>query len=317
MKKLIPVLALAVAIVVASVAAIVVFNKKEAVARADAERAASEEETAAREVKRAQAERDTELARTEAEKAKESAEKLKQQNIAAEKEKARLEGLNLAEKKAIAAEERAKADAEAKAAADVKAAKDLEYKAAKENADAARAKEAAAADERAAAVARKAAAEAETLKLRTSMNQLEAERARYAELTAELLDMKRDLEERERALIPDRTAADLVWLGYDENGNETNALSIARKPAPENDPLNPPESRALAKAERLRRENAAEKKAAARDGIVSAMEAMIRTAYREDRIVDARHYVKTLKTIYPDWELKPEATEDGKEEEKK
>ena len=219
----------------------------------------------------------------------------------------KLENEGLAEKRALAADERAKADAEAKKAADLKAAKEIELKAAKEVADGERAKAQASADELARVEATKAIREAETLKLKVSMAELAAEKQRYEELNAELLDYQKELDERERALRPEKTIADLSWLPDEDTDVDESGKAHPRKKEPklpENDPTLPKETRALAKADRIRAQadGIIEKDARAR--AVAPIEKLYVAAVKEGRTVDAEYYRTVLKSMYPDWEYK-------------
>ncbi|MBO4708895.1 MAG: hypothetical protein J5727_03835, partial [Kiritimatiellae bacterium] len=242
-----------------------------------------------------------------AEEAKAEKEKAALAAAKAENEKLKLENEGLAEKRALAADERAKADAEAKKAADLKAAKELELKAAKEVADGERAKAQASADELAKAEATKAIREAETLKLKVSMAELAAEKQRYEELNAELLEYQKELDERERALRPEKTIADLSWLPdedteVDENGRAHPKKKV--KPLPENDATLPKETRALAKADRMRAQADDILKNDARTRAIAPLEKLYVAAVKEGRTVDAEYYRTVLKSMYPDWEYK-------------
>ena len=221
--KIVAIVAVCVAVIAAGISGVVISMQRADAARAAADKAASEETIASKRAREAELERATAAANAREAEAKEKSAATALAAAEAENEKLKLENENLAEKKAIAADERATAEAEAKKAADLKAAKDAELKTAKENADAERAKAQAAADELARAEATRAIREAETLKLKVSMAELAEERQRYEALNAELLDYQKELDERERALRPEKTIADLSWLPdedteIDENG---------------------------------------------------------------------------------------------------
>ena len=311
MKNAVAIVAICVAVIVASVAGIVISMQRSAAARAAADKAASEETIATKNARAAELERATAAQNAREEEAKAAKEKAALAAAEAENEKLRLENENLAEKRAIAADERAKADADAKKAADLKAAKELELKAAKEQADGERAKEQAAADELARAEATKAIREAETLKLKVSMAELAAEKQRYEELNAELLEYQKELDERERALRPEKTIADLSWLpdedtDVDENGKAHPKKKV--KPLPENDATLPRESRALAKADRVRTQADEILKNDSRARAVAPLEKLYVAAVKEGRTVDAEYYRLVLKSMYPDWEYKSPST---------
>ena len=315
--KIVAIVAVCVAVVAACVSGVVISMQRADAARAAADKAASEETIASKRAREAELERATAAANAREAEAKEKSAATALAAAEAENEKLKLENENLAEKKAIAADERAKADADAKRAADIKAAKELEHKTAKENADAERAKAQAAADELARAEATRAIREAETLKLKVSMAELEVAKQQYAELNAELLEYQKELDERERALRPEKTIADLSWLPDEDTEIDENGRARPRKKVkmlPENDPTLPKETRSLAKAERIRGEADGILAKDSRDRTVSPIEKLYVAAVKEGRTVDAAYYRAVLKSMYPDWEYVP--PEEAKEEKK-
>jgi flagellar biosynthesis GTPase FlhF len=310
--KNVSIIAICVAVIVAGISGVVISMQRADAARAAADKAASEETIATKKAREAELERATAAQNAREAEAKAESEKAALAAAEAENEKLKLENQNLAEKRALAAEERAKADAEAKKAADLKAAKDAELKTAKENADAERAKEAAAADELARAEATKAIREAETLKLKVSMAELAAEKQRYEELTAELLEYQKELDERERALRPEKTIADVSWLPDEDIDIDENGRPRPRKKEPklpENDPMLPKETRELAKANRIRAQADDILAETSRTRVVAPIEKLYVAALKEGRIVDAEYYRAVLKSMYPDWEYKGENNE--------
>ena len=307
--KIVAIVAVCVAVVAAGVSGVVISMQRADAARAAADKAASEETIASKRAREAELERATAAANAREAEAKEKSAAAALAAAEAENEKLKLANQNLAEKKAIAADERAKADADAKRAADIKAAKELEHKTAKENADAERAKAQAAADELARAEATRAIREAETLKLKVSMAELEVAKQQYAELNAELLEYQKELDERERSLRPEKTIADLSWLPDEDTEVDENGRARPRKKVkmlPENDPSLPKETRSLAKAERIRGEADGILAKDSRDRIVSPIEKLYVAAVKEGRTVDAAYYRAALKSMYPDWEYKGE-----------
>ena len=316
--KIVAIVAICIAVVAAGISGVVISMQRADAERAAADRAASEETIATKRTKEAELERATAAQNARAEEAKAEKEKAALAAAEAENEKLKLEKENLLEKKAIAADERAKADAEAQKAADLKAAKELEHKTAKENADAERAKAQVAADELARAEVTRAIREAETLKLKYSINELQAEKRRYEELNAELLDYQKELDERERALRPEKTIADLSWLPDEDTEIDENGRARPRKKVkmlPENDPSLPKETRELAKAERVRSQADDILKEDARARVVAPIEKLYVAARKEGRTVDAEYYRQVLKSMYPDWEYRA-PTEEVKEEKK-
>jgi hypothetical protein len=312
--KIVSIIAICVAVIVAGVSGVVISMQRADAARAAADKAASEETIASKRAREAELERASAAQNARAAEAKAESEKAALAAAEAENEKLKLENENLASRKAIAADERATAEAEAKKAADLKAAKDAELKTAKENADAERAKEQAAADELARAEATRAMREAETLKLKVSMAELAAEKQRYEELSAELLEYQKELDERERTLRPEKTIADLTWLPDEDTEIDENGRARPRKKEPklpENDPTLPKETRELAKANRIRAQvdGILEKEARAR--AVAPLEKLYTAALRDGRVVDAEYFRVVLKSMYPDWEYKLPSTSEA------
>jgi len=305
--KVVSIIAICVAVIVAGVSGVVISMQRADAARAAADKAASEETIASKRAREAEIERATAAQNARTAEAKAASEKAALAAAKEENERLKSESANLAAKKAIAADERAKADADAKKAADLKAARDAELKTAKENADAERAKAQAAADELARAEATKAIREAETLKLKVSMAELAAEKQRYEELNAELLEYQKELDERERALRPEKTIADLSWLPDEDTEVDENGKARPRKKAPklpENDLTLPKETRALAKANRIRAQADGILEKDSRARAVAPIEKLYVAAVKEGRTVDAEYYRTVLKSMYPDWEYK-------------
>ena len=315
--KIVAIVAVCVAVIAAGISGVVISMQRADAARAAADKAASEETIASKRAREAELERATAVANAREAEAKEKSAAEAARKAAEEEKSQRIEAENLAAKRKIAADERAKAEAAAQEAADLKATKELELKVAKEKADAERAKAQAAADELARAEATRAIREAETLKLKVSMAELAEERQRYEALNAELLDYQKELDERERALRPEKTIADLSWLPDEDTEIDENGRARPRKKEPklpENDPTLPKETRTLAKAERIRGEADGILAKDSRDRVVSPIEKLYVAAVKEGRTVDAAYYRAVLKSMYPDWEYVP--PEEAKEEKK-
>ncbi|MBO4448135.1 MAG: hypothetical protein J5807_01490, partial [Kiritimatiellae bacterium] len=132
---------------------------------------------------------------------------------------------------------------------------------------------------------------------------LELRKIDFETFERQLMDYKRELDEREMALHPDRTSADLVWVEEREADviGATNTVKRLKKVPPEEDMSIPRESRALARAERLNAADFAERVAAASNEVVTVLERLFETALREDRVVDAAYYRKAIKMYYPNW----------------
>lgn len=308
------IISISVAVVVAAVAAIVVSGNRATTARAQAAKAESREATAASEAKKAKAEEATETARASAaahasEKAQADAKKAE-----ADKEKARLEAEKAAADEAVAKAEAQKARDEANAAADLRAAAKAEKDKAQAAAEAVRvAAEAEVAKSN--AVAQAEAARLATEKLRSDATIAEAKLLELRKIdfeTAErdLLELQQDLAERERALTPDKTAADLVWVGEREAdviGGDTNAVRRLKKAkiAPEDDPSLPESSRELARIERELREDLAVGESSASNKVLKSLTRLYRDARNDGRVLDAEFYRTSIKHYYPNWEYRP------------
>ena len=307
-QKTITIVAVSLAVVVAAVAAIVVSANRADEAKAYAEAEAARADQAAADAKTERAQADAEIAKRQA--AEKNAEAKASERAAAE------------------ANERSKT-AEQAAAADNKAVAEANARAARANADAALAiRDAAKLTNETARVAReqaKAFAVAEQAKADAEAAKLAAEKLKadkiiaeakaqelrkidYETLERDLLEWKLDLEERERALRPEKTIANLSWAGgmedtvIDEKGNLKKQVKTAYDP--EKDMDLPEQSRRLAKAERLVREAQDAKASAARSAVVRSMEKLYVAALREGRVIDADFYRKSILVMYPDWKFK-------------
>ena len=319
--KVVSIVAVCLAIIAAAVGGVMVTSNRAAEARAKVAKAESDEARAASEAKKARAEESAEASRAAAAESEAEAALQNRKAKEAERETERL-ALQRAKEEAAKSEADAKAaKARASEAADLRAVEKAKSDAEKASAESVRAV--------AEAEARKAEAEAQAAadilaaeKLRSDAiiaeaTALELRKINFEAIERDLIEYRQELDERERALHPDKTAADLTWVGErdaDVIGGETNRVRRVVKVLPEDDMELPRESRALAKAERLAAESDAQHEAEMRAGLVSTLERLYVEALREDRVVDAAYYKKSLKSFYPDWELKP--AEEGKEEEK-
>ncbi len=309
-------IALAVALVVAGVCGVVVFNKREAVARAEAAKAesrASAEKFAAR---KAQSDENAEAQRAAAAKERRMAAEADAAKARAEADLQR-EAARKAEADAtIQKELRAKADAEAarmeaereskKQEADIVRA-DADRKRYEANMEIARAMEA----DR---LAKKKCAEADALANQVKL--FEYAKLDLQRVAEELNERLAAVEEREAALRPEKTISDFVSkedMVFDSNGVARVVQKLPR--LPENDKSIPVESRELAKATRLLSEARAEREKAARSEFVKRMERLYEEAVKADRVVDAQYYGRVIRSCYPDWKFGE--TQRNKEKEKK
>jgi hypothetical protein len=302
--KLVSVLAICAAVIVGGLSGVIIMNKREAVARANLARAESEEARAASEAKKARSDESAALANAaEAE----SSAKASAENRAAKEAAREAEKLALARAK----EERAKSEADAEAARE-RAREASENRAAEKlSADAAIAKAEEAKAVLDAEAARAAAAtadrDAENARLEAKKSEEELLRLRQIDFVAiarDLDEYRKELDEREAALRPEKTAADLAWVGEREAdviGGESNRVRRVAKPLPENDMDLPRETRMLARAERLKREEDVLRNSVSSNIVVSVLERLYLQAVREDRVVDAQYYLKNIKMHYPNW----------------
>ena len=312
--KVISIVAICAAVVAAAVAGVVVMNDRAAIARANAARAESEEAAAASEAKKSRAEEAAALASAAA--AENSAKAASENRKAkeAELETERLAGARAKEEAAKAASDAEAAKARAREAADLRAAERAKSDAAKAAADSARdVAQAEAAKAQAEAEAAAAALERERLASEKTIAEARLYELRQVDLDSlerELAEWQRDLNEREEALRPEKTAADLTWVGEREAdviGGESNRVRRVAKPLPENDPDVPRESRMLSRAERLKREEDAARANTSSNAVVSTLERLYLRAVREDRVVDAEYYLKGIRMYYPNWRYSPPA----------
>ena len=304
--KLFAVISVSLAVVAGAVAYVMNGMSREAEARLLAEKAASEE---------AKAEAKRKTAKAEAEKAE------------AEKKAAELEK--------EAAELKLRADAESRKAKEAAAkAADAEKESAKLKAEAAAKLAKAAEDEK---VKAKALENAASLNAEAENAKLQAEKMRSEKVIAEakalelskidfetwqrdLLELEQSLNEREMALKPEKTIADLAWVGGGEDvvvdKDGTLKKQVKKQYLAENDKALPYETRRLAKRERLIAEAQKRDAEKVREIIVSRIEKLYVEALKEDRIVDAEYYKENLKSLYPDWEFKGKAENKDTEEKK-
>ena len=295
----------AVAVIVAAIAAMVVSSKRAAEANAVAERAAAAAEKVQAELKTAEKAAAGEEAKA---RAKEADAKAAADNLKAKEAEAKKSALE----KETAALEREKA-------AELRKARDAEADAAKENrlAEKAKAEAALAEKQKADALAKaerakadKAAEETAYEKLRSEKTIAEAKllelrKTDFETLARDLREWQQDLEERERAITPEKTITDLNWAGGAED-SVIDADGTVRKKAKvpylaENDRTLPCETRALAKAERLLQEAHDDGVTVVRSHLTASIERLYAQALKEDRVVDANYYRDVLKSLDPDW----------------
>ena len=309
-SKHISIIAVCLAVIAAGTAAVVVSVKRADEAKAYAEAEASAADKAAAVAKKAakETEAESEKRRAAEQKAKAAADELAAQKLA--KEKAEIDAKAAADNKAAAEAnarvEREKADA-ARAGRD-------EAKAKAETAKAEQLK----AREQAAVAAAKAAEETASLekeklkadKIIAEAKLLELRKTDFLTLERELMAWKLDLEERERALQPEKTIADLSWAGGTEDtiiDADGNVKKQEKKQYdPEKDRSTPVPSRKLAHVNRIVREKHAALADATRSSVIASLEKLYVAALKDDRTVDAAFYKQSILSMYPDWKFKGE-----------
>ena len=319
--KLFAVISVSLAVVAGSVAYVKNGMSREFEARLLSEKAVAEE--AAAEAKRKTAKAEADKAAAEKKIAEENAAAQADAKKAAELEKEsselklKAESENRLAKEAaarLAEAERETAVLKAKTAADTaKAVADEKEKAkAFENAEA----------HKAAAEADKLAAEKlRSEKVIAEAKMLELSKIEFAAWQRDLLELEQSLNEREMALKPEKTIADLAWVGGGEDvvvdKDGTLKKQVKKHYLAENDKALPYETRRLAKRERLIAEAQKRDAEKVREIIVSRIEKLYVEALKEDRIVDAEYYKENLKCLYPDWEFKGDDGKKEKEESRK
>lgn len=310
--KALPILSVCVAVVVGGGSAAYVSAKRAQQAQALAEAESARADAAAAEAKKADRE-----AAAEAERARAAEERRKEAQ--AQAEKARLDNETASLNATAAAENR-----KAKEADEARARSDADAERARRDTARAQADAAKAGKEREAKIAEAEASKAQAEADKRAADALKADKAnaeaKLRELykldlesfARDLAERERDVTEREQALRPEKTIADLSWAGGEEDSVIDEKGNVAKKAKTvylaENDRTLPLETRLLSRAERLAGESSAESEAKARKSVVATLESLYVAALREDRVVDADFYRKSLVSMYPDWELKLTAT---------
>ncbi len=294
--------------IAASVAAVIVSMNRAAEARAQAEAETAAADAASAEAKKAKAESDKEadIRRAAEANAKAKADELKAKEL--EKEKAELDAKAASDRKEAA---EAEADAEQAKADAARAAREIEQaKAEAAKNEQLRLKHLANAEEsKATAEANRLAAEkVKAEAILSEAKALELRKIDFETLERDLMEWKLDLEERERALKPEKTIADLAWAGgmedsiIDEKGNVKKQVKESYDP--EKDMTLPETSRNLAKTQRITVEKHNKLGESTRNAVIASMEKLYVDAVKDNRVIDADFYRKSIKSMYPDWEFK-------------
>lgn len=309
--KTLSVILSALAVIAACVFGVIHTNSKTAIANANAAKAENEAAALESKEKIAKSNERTESAKAEAAKAAERRAESERKTAEADAEAARVNNEKALADKAReeaelqkAKELRLKAEAEAKAAAEKSAAE-------KSKADAAKALSEKAKKDAVAETAKAEAAAAELEREKLASEKIIAEKKVYefrlmdiARMERELAEYKLELDERERALHPEKTIRDL-----DAADTAEEPVADDGRKLPENDPEIPRGSRALHRSTRILSEADAAALAQMRSNTVLRLEKLYLDALKEDRVVDARFYENQLKTMYPDWKFTTKETE--------
>lgn len=309
-QKTLTIVLCAAAVILAAVAAIVVNVKRADTAQSYAEARIAEADRAAAEAKEARATADA-----EAERRRTAEAEAKRRSAAAEeakesREKAALDRKTAEDNRAIAEAEARRVEAEAETA---RARRD-EARLAAETARNEKEK----AERQAAAEQAKAETELSKLQSQRMKDEriiaeaklLELRKIDFETFERELIDWKHELDERERALKPEKTIVDLAWAGgeedsvIDENGNISKQAKSAS--LPEDDPSLPKETRNLAKANREVSEDMGRRLDEVKSAVLDSLERAYAQALKDGRVIDADYYRKGIRSMYPDWKFKGE-----------
>lgn len=309
--KTLSVILSALAVIAACVFGVVYTNGETAKAEAAAAKAASEEAAAESAAKKAKSENNAAENRRLQEEAAERKAVENRKKAEADREKAEAESLTAAEnrKKAEADQAKAEADkaraqAEAEAASDNRAAEKLKAETAKAERDKAKITAEAEASKAAAAAA---ALEREKLASEVVLAEkklLEMRLIDIATMERDLIEYKQELDERERALHPEKTIRDL-----DAADTAEEPVADDGRKLPENDPEIPRGSRALHRSTRILSEADDAALAQMRSNTVLRLEKLYLDALKEDRVVDADFYRNQLETMYPGWKFTKKESE--------
>ena len=301
-RHLLPfVLAGSMAVVAVSLA--FVFSAREGIARSEAAAIEAKRDAAADELRAAEEQKASEeVARQKAESEARAAEA----NAKAQEEAARMaeeqteqKALDLERKK----EERLAKEAEMKAAEAARETARLQLEAARLT------------NEVAKTTLERVQREHETAAFALEAKRLEAEKVlKEAELRAtnvadlvqwerDLIDLARELKEREDALTPEKTIADLVWLPDETTEIDENGRLRSKKTTvlPEDNPELTPEARALARQTRLALEAQTNAVNRMTQSAIRTLENLYVKALKADRPDQARSYKKAIKAIDPLW----------------
>lgn len=308
----------ALAVIAASAAAVVVSIQRGTIARAQAASAASREAAADAEKKRVAKEAEKEADKRRAAEANQKAKADEAKAAQLAKEKAALDAQAAADARKTAEAAAAQAQSEAETARAKREAAQAKEREARAAAEKARAEAEAAAEKREQEASRLATEKLKADKIIAEAKALELRKIDFETLERDLTEWKLDLEERERALKPEKTIADLAWAGGVEDSvidAEGNVKKVVKEPYdPEKDMTLTVATRQLARQNRLRRERFETEADKSKARAVASLEKLYVSALRTGDTVGSDFYLKSIKSMYPDWEFKGE--ESKKEESK-
>lgn len=308
-QKIAAIIAVSAAVVAAAAAAIVVSVNRSNEARAYAEAELAAEEASKAEEHAAELKEAQERERRRAEEAKRDAAALEQKTAAANERAKDKENEtsrnNLKAAEAAADEEKRKLDRAMRERE--KAHDELERVRTEARAtnDFAKAKEAEARQE----IARRDAEKIQAERVLAEKQLLELKKSDFETALRELEAWKIELEARERELKPERTVADLAWAGgkedsvIDESGRVVKRTREPPRDSVSDTSLSGP-TRRLERVGRKVREAESGHLASTRQSVVASLEKLYEGALRENRVIDAEFYRKSILSMYPDWKPK-------------
>lgn len=302
MKHSLIMLFFAVSVLTAAVVAYLVVQDRKELARNLADKAEREVEKAQSVERQARIELDRVKAVTqqhEAETRKKESEKAASD---AAREASQAEEATEAKRLQVAEAEKAAAALKAKAAADARAEAEAQAQKARHEKDAAVAKAKEAEAEAAKASELRAKSEADTLKIRHSLTELDQLKAEYANMIAETKALEAELEEMKRALTPEKTVNDLMIVGAEDEA-ATNRLKKAAA-ATAAMTFSTPGQLMLEREQRVRDDALASALSRRRIRTLAILEQLLDASVAEERPIDAKFYLDTIRLLYPDWQHK-------------
>lgn len=135
-------------------------------------------------------------------------------------------------------------------------------------------------------------------------------------LQVQLSEWEHDLRQRERAIEPEKTIADLAWAGDGKDSvidDKGNVVRVEKEPyMAENDKSLSAATRELARISRIESEKMTNRVESVKNAVVTALERLYAEALQQNRPLDAEYYAKSIRVMYPDWKFRKEETDAGK-----